>query len=191
MTQDIILDTTVRVIRANERHLQLAFQVEKAMPVVREELIKEFFECVEKQLKEKVETTEGWEIRATGTEGLWMRKKSWDRLKVREHNVDGWWGISLYREEGDSSWIGVANIEKTPEEVKKQIRDKFREYIGEPDTDEQYIWHYLEGDLSDLTDLNFLKKMVNDEKREEITKDMADKLAKLAVAVDEALSNSG
>ena len=33
--------------------------------------------------------------------------------------------------------------------------------------------------------------MVNDKDREEITKDMADKLAKLADTVDRVLSNSG
>ena len=72
---------------------------------------------------------------------------------------------------------------------------EFRESIGEPETEKTeegvYLVHYLEGDLSDLDDLNFLKKMVNDKDREEITKDMADKLAKLADTVDRVLSNSG
>ena len=67
--------------------------------------------------------------------------------------------------------------------------------IGDPETEKteegEYLVHYLEGDLSDLDDLNFLKKMVNDNDREEITKDMADKLAKLAETVDRVLSNSG
>ena len=190
MTQDIILDTTVRFIRANERNLQLAYQVEKALPVVQTELIDDFFKCVEKQLKKKVETTEGWEIRAISTEGLWMRKKSWGRLKVREHNVDGWWGISLYREEGGNSWVGVANIEKTSEKVKEQIRDEFRKYIGEPDTDEQYIWVYLKDDIGDFEGFDFLKKVIDEEERKKIVKDMTEKLADLAVGVDGVLSNT-
>ena len=35
MTRDIILDTTVKFIRASETNLQLAFHVEKALPEVR------------------------------------------------------------------------------------------------------------------------------------------------------------
>ena len=195
MTQDIILDTTVRFIRASERNLQLAFHVVEALPKVRTELISDFFECVEKQLKETVETTEGWEIRATGTEGLWIRKRHWEQLKVEEDS-DEWWGIFLSSEWDDkklssSPYISVGNIEKILPSVKEKVESEFHESIGEPETDGQYIYHYLEGDLSNLGDLNFLKKMVNDKEREKITKDMADKLAKLANAVDGVLSNSG
>ena len=193
MTQDIILDTTVRFIRASERNLQLAFHVEEALPEVRTELISDFFECVEKQLKETVETTEGWEIRATGTEGLWIRKRHWEQLKVEEDSED-WWGVILLSEWDDkksssSPSISLANIEKISHSVKEKVESEFRESIGEPKTEGQYLCHYLEGDLSDLDDLNFLKKMVNDKEREEITKDMADKLAKLAKVVDKALRN--
>ena len=89
----------------------------------------------------------------------------------------------------------MANIEKISHCVKEKVESEFRESIGEPETEKteegEYLVHYLEGDLSDLDDLNFLKKMVNDNDREEITKDMADKLAKLADTVDRVLSNSG
>ena len=199
MTQDIILDTTVRFIRASERNLQLAFHVVEALPKVPTELISDFFECVEKQLKETVETTEGWEIRVTGTEGLWIRKRHWEQLKVEEDS-DEWWGIFLSSEWDDkklssSPYISVGNIEKILPSVKEKVESEFHESIGEPETEKTeegvYLVHYLEGDLSDLDDLNFLKKMVNDKDREEITQDMADKLAKLADTVDRVLSNSG
>ncbi len=194
MTQDIILDTTVRYIRASERNLQLAFHVEEALPTVRTELISEFFKCVEKQLKEIVETTEGWEIRATGTEGLWIRKRHWNQLNVEKDGED-WWGVILDSARNDkkaSSSIYMANIEKISQSVKESVESEFRKSIGEPITEERvYLTHYLEGDLSDFDDLIFLKKMVNDKDREEITKDMADKLAKLADTVDRVLSNSG
>ena len=89
----------------------------------------------------------------------------------------------------------MANIEKISHCVKEKVESEFRESIGEPETEKteegEYLVHYLEGDLSDLDDLNFLKKMVNDKDREEITKDMADKLAKLADTVDRVLRNSG
>ena len=83
----------------------------------------------------------------------------------------------------------MGNIEKILPSVKEKVENEFHESIGEPETEGQYLYHYLEGDLSDLGDLNFLKKMVNDKDREKITKDMADKLAKLAKVVDKALNN--
>ena len=181
MTQDIILDTTVRFIRASERNLQLAFHVEKALPVVRTELIKEFFVCIEKQLKENVGAEEEWEIKAIGTEGLWIRNTHWEQLKDSED----WWGISISYEKGCPS-INVADISKI-NSVKKKVEREFRKSIGEPEIEGPYIFHYLEDDIPDLKGLDFLKKMVKDEAREEIVKDMADKLTKLAEVVDKAL----
>ena len=175
---------TVGFIKANERNLELAFHVEEAMPVVRTELIKEFFICVEKQLTENVAAEEEWEIRAIGTKGLWIRKKHWERLKVGED----WWGISFSHNEGYSS-INVADISEISDSVKEKVEREFRKSIGKPKTEGPYICHYLKDDLSDLNGLDFLKKMVNDEEREAITKDLADKLAKLADAVDRVLSN--
>ena len=192
MTRDIIMDTTVSFIRANERNLELAFEVENALPEVRTELIEEFFKCVEKQLKENVETTEGWEIRAIGSEGLWMGKKSWGRLKVGDRSED-WWGIRLLPK-GDG-WaypsISVANVEKTSKKVKEQIRNEFRSSIGEDGTDTWYIWRYLKDDIEDFESFDFLKKMTDEEEQGKIVKDMTEKLAELAVAVDGVLSNYG
>ena len=200
MTQDIIHDTTVSFIRANERNLQLAFQVEKAMLTVREKLIKDFFECVkehvEKQLVEKVETIERWEIKVEDTKGLLIRKNDWERLKGGEYSSsNAWWGIRLLSKM--SGWkhanISVANIKGIPDGQKKQISEKFHECIGIYNERGPHIWRFLEDELKNFESLDFLKKMINDkdEEREEITKDLADKLAKLALAIDGVLSNSG
>lgn len=191
MTQDIILETTVSFIRANERNLQLAFQVEKALPEVRAELIKEFFECTEKQLRENVEAEEEWEIRVIDMESLWIRKTHWEKLKHKEDSED-WWGVGLTYESEKYSYITVTDISEIPE-LREQIKDNFCKFIGEPydESHESEIYYYLEDELPDLNGLDFLKKMVNDKEREKITKDLADKLAKLAVAVDGIISNSG
>ena len=192
MTQEIILDTTKSFIRNNEKNLQLALQVEKAMSIVREELIKEFFECIEKQLKEKLETTEKWEIRATGTQGLWIRKNNWERLKVGKYSKD-WWGIRLLPK--GRGWahasISVANIEKISDDQKKQISRKFYECIGSCQEGGPHIWQYFEDELEDFQSCEFLKKMITKEKQGEIVKDLTEKLAELAEAVDRVFSNSG
>ena len=40
MSNDVILDTTVKFIMENEEHLNLALQVEEAVPRVREKLLR-------------------------------------------------------------------------------------------------------------------------------------------------------
>ena len=195
MTRDIILDETVKIIRADERNLQLAFHVEKALPEVRAELIKEFFNCVEKQLKENLDTKKGWEIRVKGVEVLWIRKPSWKQLIVGEVSSEDWWGVGLYPYKGEyvgSLAIGVYNIEKISENVINQIKIKFSNSINQPRvSNEKEIWNYLENDREDVGSLDFLKKIIDEKKREEIVKSIAEKLAELAMGVDGVLSNSG
>ena len=134
MTQNMIVETTANFIRANEKNLQLAFQVEKAMPVVREELIKGFFECVKKQLTEIVGATQGWEIQAIGTEGLWVCKSNWERLKPDSDPnwYPHWWGIRLLTKRPDwpHASISVANVKEIAGDKRKQIEDKFRKCVG-------------------------------------------------------------
>ena len=196
MTQDIILETTVSFIRANERNLQLAFQVEKALPEVRSELIKEFFECTEKQLKENVKAEEEWEIRVIDMEALWIRKTHWEILKHKEGSED-WWGVGLTFEKKKHLYITVTDISETSDRLREQIKDEFIDESydesdqSEIESDESEIYYCLGNELPDLNGLDFLKKMLNDKEREEITKDLADKLAKLAVAVDGIISNPG
>lgn len=195
MTQDIILDTTVEFIRANETNLQLAFQVEKAVPRIRTELIKKFFKCVEKQLKENLDTKKGWEIRVRGVEVLWICKPSWKQLIVGEVSSEDGWGVRLYPYRGEyvgSLVIGVYNIEKISENVINQIKLKFSNSINQPRvSNEKEIWNYLENDREDVGSLDFLKKIIDEKKREETVKSIAEKLAELAVGVDGVLSNSG
>ena len=195
MTQDIILDTTVEFIRANETNLQLAFQVEKALPEVRTELIKEFFKCVEKQLKENLDTKKGWEIRVKGVEVLSIRKPSWTQLIVGEVSSEDWWGVGLYPYEGEYVGylvISVYNIKKISKNVRNQIEIKFSNSINQPRvSNEKEIWNYLENDREDVGSLDFLKKIIDEKKREEIVKSIAEKLAELAMGVDGVLSNSG
>ena len=90
-----------------------------------------------------------------------------------------------------SASIGVAKIKKTSKEVKDQIKEQFLNFIGVPKTDETEIYHFLKDDLPDMNGLGFLEKMMNDRAREKIVEDMADKVHKLAGAVDRVLSNPG
>lgn len=194
MTQDIILKTTVEFIRDNERNLQLAFQVEKALPEVRTELIKEFFKCVEKQLKENLDTKKGWEIRAKGAEVLWIRKPYWKKLRVGEVSSEDWWGIILYPYNGDYEGylvLSLTNIKNISEDVKKQIMGEFSKSKIDPKSDGQEIWNYLQNDLEDVGSLEFLKKIIDEKKRKEIVKSIAEKVTELAERVDGVLSNSG
>lgn len=191
MTRDKILNTTVEFIRASERRLELAFHVEKALPEVRTELIKEFLECVEKQLINELKAAKGWEIGATGTEGLWIHKESWSQLKVREHSEDEWRGIMLYEEDGDYPYISVISIKGTSKKVQEQIKKQFRNCTGrEPVIEGQEIWVRLNDDIEYFKSFDFLKGMIDEKEQGKIVGDMTKKLAELARAVDRVLSNT-
>lgn len=49
MTSDITCDATVKYIIDNEQHLDLAFRVEEAMPIVRQRLFREILEGIERK----------------------------------------------------------------------------------------------------------------------------------------------
>ena len=187
MTEDIILDTTSSFISTNMRNLELAFYVEESLPRVRKKFIEDFFKDIEKRLKEKVETTEEWEVKAIGTEGLWIRKNRWEQLKVGEHSKD-WWGIRLLPKK--SGWarssISVANTKEISADQTEMIGRKFKNYrTGGP-----YIWRYLNDGLEDFERFAFLKKLFNKEDREIIIKDVVDELYELADEVDKVLWNT-
>lgn len=52
MAQDVSVDTTMKFILRDEKHLALALEVEEAMPNVWERLIKEVTEGAKERLKE-------------------------------------------------------------------------------------------------------------------------------------------
>ena len=190
MTKNIILDTTVKFIRDNEQYLELAFLVEEALPIVRKERIKDFFKCVEKQLKKNLDTKKGWEIRATDHRHLRIHKPCWEQLRSGEVPNEGWGGISLYPY-NKSLVISVKNIENISEDVKQQIMDNFRNSINQPKVSEkQEIWNHPQNNLGDVSCLDLLKKMIDEKEQRKIVEDMTEKLAELAEAVDGVLSNS-
>ena len=101
MTLDIILDTTVRFIRAKWRKPTTGFSYRRSTTLKSEtELIKEFFKCVKQhveiQLKEKVEAdgTDG-RLGSIGTEVLWIRKTRLGTTESHRQIANVWWGIQF------------------------------------------------------------------------------------------------
>ena len=75
MAQDVSVDTTMKFILRDEKHLALALEVEEAMPNVWERLIKEVTEGAKERLKEWGKN-EDWEVISLYKENFVLRRKS-------------------------------------------------------------------------------------------------------------------
>ena len=61
MTSDIVCDATVKYIIGSEQHVDLAFRVKEAMPIVRKRLV----EKVVKDVEEKFSESDCWRVVST------------------------------------------------------------------------------------------------------------------------------
>lgn len=121
MAQDIIVDTTMKFIMSDEKHLALALQVEEAMPHVKEKLIKGVKEGVKGGVKVCLEQwckNEEWEVvRGDDYTVLSLHKKGWPKKN----------GIEFYSPNEKTLQLRVAlpgrlNLDK--------FKAAFEEHIG-------------------------------------------------------------
>ena len=196
MTQNIIVDTTVKFIRADEKYLSLALEVEKALPAVREALIKETLECVESDLNRRLSGTgdasEKWDVRVIKPDekSLFLRvcKKHWLQQKMKEHKNGSYWGVLLFVPvTGGRAWISVADISEMSDTSKEKIRASVESCVGGSRKDQGERFNYLQNDLSDWTGAAFMKKAIKEKKRKKIAYGLAGKLEELAREVDKIL----
>ena len=163
MTEDVILDVTAYFIRSSKTNLKLALQVERAMPHVREHLVRAALEAVEEcfPLSE-------WSIDRPATQdvmakeaSLVLRREGWianqgDAAIWLGTNYLGWtdvW-IGLYFA-GQSSQM-LQPIEQT---VAPLTNSGFRFDASE---DQPSVWKHLDGELRDWSGERFLTRVLKD-----------------------------
>ena len=196
--QNIIVDTTVKFIRADEKYLSLALEVEKALPAVREALIKETLECVESDLNRRLSGTgdasEKWHVQVIIKPDkkippfLRVCKKHWLQQKMKEHKNGSYWGVLLcVPVTGGRAWISVADISEMSDTSKEKIRASVESCVGGSRKDQGERFNYLQNDLSDWTGAAFMKKAIKEKKRKKIAYGLAGKLEELAREVDKIL----
>ncbi len=168
MARDVIVDTTMDFILVNDgKYLDLALKVEKAMPQVREKLIKGVMESTQKRLEEWREK-KNWTVSPIYENWLILRKKEWD-----EKNDLGW----------DTGVVIVNNRLKVhlPENTDlDNFKIEFEKRIGEPTKK----WKFLIEQPYDLSSEENLKRLI---KKDEVADELAEKMKYWATKVDETV----
>ena len=174
MAQDVIVDTTKEFIKSNEKYLSLALQVEKAMPLVKQELIKGVIESARKCLEEWREK-ENWEVFQPFDQDVYLglRKKAWD---WPEKNDMGWdTGVVLMGNQLKVHLPDDLDGDKFKSEFEKQVDQPTKKYTQ---GDSALVWQPY--NLSE-TEEDLIKML---KKKDDIANELAEKMKEWATAVD-------
>ena len=207
MTSDVTCDATVEYIIDSEQHLDLAFRVEEAMPIVRRRLVEKVKPLVEKVVKDvekkfsksdcwKVVSTDYCDVMKKHSSLIVLRKNGW-----YEHgNEDPRTGIRLSSYENFSPPYVCLHLHKSYiDEKGEYIVERFKEfetYKRNPKDRlcEGIMWKDVLGDW-DCQNKNFFKnslvRAANSEKPEEIVERFAHMINGMAKKIDGTMKNLG
>ena len=208
MTSDITCDATVEYIIASEQHLDLAFCVEEAMPIVRKRLVEKvkcLVEKVVKDVEEKFSKSDCWKVVCTDYDDVMEKHRNLIVLRKNgwyEHGSnDKWTGIHLSSYENFSPPYVCLHLDGSYIDGKEEyIIERFKgfeTYKHAPTDDrlrEGIMWKDVPGDW-DCQNKNFfknsLKRAANSGKPEEIVERFADMINGMAKEIDDTMKNLG
>ena len=183
MMQDVIDETTKKFILGKKGYVELAFIVEKAVTLIREEAVEKILKRVDKYLQQRFDSSQ-WTV------DFLESKHQPQAVRIRKHSWQcggavwpGWEGVRL-----DRNWNGANISVSSIENVEPiEIRELFHEQkIGTPRMRGTYVYYGLEGDLKDWNGPAFVFCAWHNPK--EIANDLAKKMEKLARKIDDVLS---
>ena len=188
MTRDVIVKTTMDFIVADMRHLELAFKVEEAVPLIRQKAIDTVLKRVQRRVRAEL-GREDWHIDliiGTGrrAQAVRVKKKSWQDEFLNSYQ--GWRGVRLLANNG-TNWT-YANFSVTPfrQLEAAQVRKIFRNNdIGRPETAKDIIYCRLPDYLKDWNGEQFVFTALNEP--DEVVTNLAASLARLAQEIDAAV----
>ena len=200
MSEDFVVRTTVDFIRSSSKNLDLALQVEEAMPWLRADLIAEFLECVE-----AIICTDGWQSHKTDTgmlkAGAWLawREVDWPTDDDPADKT----GILLSTDK--SNWtqvyVGVYFSKVTRKRVREneqEILQALREAAGRLPTGKGWHKHefsqeslggwngwatyrYFNEPIYDWSGARFLKNSLDADRKAEMVEHVASRIESLKV----------
>ena len=199
MTSDITCDATVKYIIASEQHFDLAFRVEKAMPIIRKRLVENVVKDVEKKFSE----SDCWRVVYTGYGDVMKKHRSLIVLRKNgwyEHGNEKTTGIHLSSYENFSPpyvclHLHGSYIDEKEEYIVERFKG-FETYERSPKDRlrEGIMWKNVPGDW-DWQNQNFFKRAVNSEvnseKREEIVERFVRTIDDMAEEIDDTMKNLG
>lgn len=197
MTSDIICDATVKYIIDSEQHLDLAFRVEEAMPILRKCLAEKIVRDVEKRFSEdesdkkesdwRVVFTDYGDVMEGERSLIVLRKNGW----CEHDNEDRMTGIHLESEADFSRpYINLRFHEAYIEGKEKDIFEKFqlkgRHKSADGGLPRWILWRYVFNKGKDVS-----KEAANSGKREEIVKQFIRMIDDMAAEIDDTMKNLG
>lgn len=160
MTEDVILDVTADFIRSSESNLKLALQVERAMPQVKEHLVRAALEAVE----ECFPRTE-WSIDRSATQdvmakraSLVLRRKAW---RTYQSDAAIWLGTDqpCWR----AVWIGLYFAGQKVQLIEQTVAPLTRSgFAFQASEDEPGVWKSLDAELRDWSGERFLTRLLEE-----------------------------
>lgn len=163
VTEDVILDVTADFIRSSKTNLKLALQVERAMPHVREHLVRAVLEAVE----ECFPRTE-WSIDRSAMQDVMAKKGSWvlrrEGWKTNQGDAAIWLGTNY--PSWTDVWIGLyfagqssQKLQPIEQTVAPLTNRGFRFEASE---DLPGVWKSLDGVLRNWSGERFLTRILED-----------------------------
>lgn len=194
MTSDII--ATVEYIIDSEQHLDLAFRVEEAMPIVRKRLVEEVVKDVKEGFSKKdyrVFFADYGDVMEGRRSLIALRKHDW-----RKHdNEDRMTGIHLESEKDFSApyyiclYLHESYSEGKEEDIVKRFKE-FNQYGRRRGTAgdllrKGILWKEVKFGGSE----DFFKRAANSEKREDLVKQFIRMIDEMAAKIDDTMKNLG
>lgn len=163
MTEDVILNLTADFILDNKSNLELGLQVERAMPHVREQLVRAALKGVEEcfpQTEWSIDRSKMLEVMAKQA-SLVLRRKTWI---TNQNNPTIWLGTD--RPCWKSVWVGFYFTKRSSRSI--QPLEQTMAFLAasgyDVDTpkDQEGAYKYFDGELSDWSGEQFLTRILDE-----------------------------
>ena len=163
MTEDVILDVTADFVRSSKTNLKLALQVERAMPYVREHLVRAALEAVEEcfpRTEWSIDRSATQDVMAKGA-SLVLRRTAW---RTNQSAAAIWLGTkqSCWKD----VWIGLYFAGQSSQKVQlieQTVAPLTRSgFTFEASEDEPGVWKSLDAELRDWSGERFLTRLLED-----------------------------
>ena len=183
MTEDVIVDVTADFIRSSEKNLTLAFQVERAMPSVREHFVKIALEAVADRFPQ-----DDWIIDRSQMQNVMAKNAS---LDLRNSNwpagADEASGTYITLATDQRNWMSVwfgayitgQLLQKLQSDEGIVARSKSRGFVFAASYDPPLAWKYLDGDIRDWSGERFLTGMFHEDGRDQIVSEISANLTEI------------
>ena len=182
MAQDVSVDTTMKFILSDEKNLDLALQVEKAMPYVQEKLIKGVTEDAKKRLEEWCKNEE-WEVVSLNDDiSFILQRKGWPK-----QNEEWEVGVTSLHNSDSRPRRNCLKVHLPDATDVYKFKSKFEELIGQRTKKHTVRNSSLieQQQCLEWTEENLKKAM----RKDEMASDLAEKMKEWALAVDTAVGD--